>query len=98
MSHGPDAAAAGGAPMLTRAAAVSAAIAPTDSSALLKRRSRNRTIIETLPFLGHPSVHCWLDWPLQVHSSTRAPLAVLAPVTSRHSPDWTPVIVPLELS
>ena len=42
-------------------------------------------------------IHCWLLPPLQVHSSTRAPSAVDAPVTSRHSPDCAPVIVPLEL-
>src|SRR5579875_1200934 len=45
----------------------------------------------------YPSVHCWLLPPLQVHSSTRAPSAVEAPVTSRQSPDWAPVIVPLAL-
>src|SRR5579859_5752568 len=49
------------------------------------------------PVVDEPSVHCWLEPPLQVHSSTSAPLAVLAPVTSRHSPDCTPVMVPLEL-
>src|SRR5437764_15324716 len=43
-------------------------------------------------------VHCWLLWPVQAQSSTRAPLAVEAPVTSRHSPDCTPVMVPLELT
>src|SRR5438876_1027880 len=36
--------------------------------------------------------------PWQVHSSTWVPLAVAAPVTSRQSPDWTPVIVPSVLS
>src|SRR5437870_5472136 len=46
---------------------------------------------------GYPSVHCWLLWPLQPKSWTLAPSAVEAPVTSRHSPDWTPVTVPLEL-
>ena len=44
------------------------------------------------------AAHCWLEPPLQVHSSTGAPLAVPAPVTSRHSPDWTPVMVPLALT
>src|SRR6266567_864064 len=42
-------------------------------------------------------VHCWLVPPLQVHSSTRAPLAVEAAVTSRQSPDWALVMVPLAL-
>src|SRR5579884_3266591 len=46
---------------------------------------------------AYPRVHCWLLPPLQAHSSTRAPLAVDAPVTSRHRPDWAPVMVPLEL-
>src|SRR2546423_15598502 len=45
----------------------------------------------------YPRVHCWLLPPLHDQSSTRVPLAVPAPVTSRHRPDWTPVIVPLEL-
>src|SRR6185437_601363 len=45
----------------------------------------------------HPRVHCWLLPPLQDHSSTSAPLAVDAPVTSRQRPDWTPVMVPLAL-
>src|SRR6202035_3140928 len=30
--------------------------------------------------------HCWFAPPLQVHSSIRAPLAVLPPVMSRHLP------------
>src|SRR5882762_8657268 len=47
---------------------------------------------------GHPSVHCWLLPPLQDHRSASAPLAVLAPVTSRQSPDCTPVTVPSALS
>src|SRR3954471_18865249 len=47
---------------------------------------------------SYPSFHCWLLPPLQVHNSTRAPSAVDPPVTSRQSPDWTPVIVPLELT
>src|ERR1700738_4402344 len=46
---------------------------------------------------SYPRVHCWLLPPLQVHSSTRAPLAVEAPVTSRQSPDCTPVTVPFGL-
>jgi hypothetical protein len=36
--------------------------------------------------------------PLQVHRSISAPSVVLAPDTSRHSPDCTPVMVPLELT
>src|SRR5450756_42837 len=44
---------------------------------------------------GYEPVHCWFGLPLQVHSSARAPSAVLASVTSRHRPDCTPVIVPL---
>src|ERR1700679_1274032 len=46
---------------------------------------------------SQPRVHCRLLPPLQVRSSTRAPLAVDFPVTSRHRPDCSPVIVPLEL-
>src|SRR5579884_3524648 len=46
---------------------------------------------------GYPRFHCWLLPPLQVHSSTSAPSAVDAPVTSRQSPDCAPVMVPLEL-
>src|SRR4051812_8720019 len=38
---------------------------------------------------------CWLT-PVQDHSCTRAPLAVEPPVTSRHRPDSTPVMAPLE--
>src|SRR4051812_612301 len=49
-------------------------------------------------FRGQPSVHCWLLWPLQVQSWTLVPLAVAAPETSRHSPDWTPVTEPFELT
>src|SRR4051794_15592131 len=41
-----------------------------------------------------PRIHCWLLPPLQVQISTAVPLAVPAPLTSRHSPDPTPVIVP----
>src|SRR5689334_16582441 len=44
---------------------------------------------------SHPSAHCWLPPPVQVQSWTLVPLAVPAPETSRHSPDWTPVMVPL---
>ena len=36
--------------------------------------------------------------PLQAQSSTSAPSAVEAPVTSKHRPDWLPVTVPLELT
>jgi hypothetical protein len=46
---------------------------------------------------AYARVQCWFDPPLQVQMSTRVPLAVPAPVTSRHSPDPTPVMVPLLL-
>ena len=46
-------------------------------------------------FLGRRPVHCWLDPPLQVQMITVVPLAVAAPVTSRHRPDWPFVMVPL---
>ena len=39
-------------------------------------------------------VHFWLLPPLQVHSSSGVPLAAPAPVASRQSPDWTPVMLP----
>src|SRR5690242_8768880 len=97
MSHGSDAAAAGDAPPATRAPQASAPAPPHSSKACLACRNRDRTVIGE-PSFPYPRVHCWLDWPLHVHSSMRAPLAVLAPVTSRHSPDCTPVMVPLELS
>src|SRR5882757_11267271 len=42
-------------------------------------------------------VQCWLDPPVQVQMSARVPLAVPPPVTSRQSPDPTPVMVPLLL-
>src|SRR4051812_9931521 len=41
--------------------------------------------------------HCWLLPPLQDHRISLVPLAVAAALASRHSPDCTPVIVPLEL-
>jgi hypothetical protein len=37
--------------------------------------------------------HCWLAWPLQVHSWTFVPSAELAPLTSAHLP-LAPVIGP----
>jgi len=45
---------------------------------------------------GYPRDHCWLLPPLQVHSSTSAPLAVPAPVTSRHRPERALVTLPLD--
>ena len=52
-----------------------------------------------LPNAIHPvRFHCWLLPPLQVQSWTRAPSAVEAPLTSRHRPDWVPVMVPLQLT
>src|SRR3954447_19680407 len=42
-------------------------------------------------------VHFWLAPPVHVQSSTSVPLAVASPVTSRHSPDCTPVTVPSAL-
>src|SRR5690348_14325761 len=41
-------------------------------------------------------LHFWLLWPLQVHRMTAVPLAVPAPLTSRHRPDLTPVTEPSE--
>src|SRR2546423_8228200 len=66
------------------------------------RRTRARGLLRNIlrsPMVRavhQPRCHCWLEPPLQVHSWTRAPLAVEAPLTSRQSPDWTPVMVPLE--
>src|SRR5436309_15642309 len=96
MSHGPVAARAGAAVLATMAPAASVAAAPISSTAFLRCLSRDRKVIETR--LSYRRVHCWLDWPLHVHSSTRAPLALLARVTSRHRPDCVPVMVPLELT
>src|SRR5690348_14593032 len=42
-------------------------------------------------------LHCWLEPPQQLYSWIFVPLAVLALAASRHSPDWTPLMVPLEL-
>src|SRR6185369_17927907 len=42
-------------------------------------------------------LHCWLLWPLHDQRMSFVPLAVAAPLASRHSPDCTPVIVPLAL-
>src|SRR5689334_15532370 len=50
------------------------------------------------PLGGVPWVHCWLAWPLQAHRMIRVPLAVPAALASTHSPDWTPVMVPLSLT
>src|SRR5690349_236180 len=50
------------------------------------------------PLGGVMPVHFWLLPPLQVQISTAVPLAVAAPVTSRHSPDSTPTTVPSGLS
>lgn len=41
-------------------------------------------------------VHRWLLCPLQVHRMTGVPLAVFAWSTSRHRPDWTPLMEPSE--
>src|SRR3981081_2387650 len=92
MSHGPVAARAGAAVLATMAPAASVAAAPVSSTAFLACLSRDRKVIVE-PALSHPRVHRWLDWPLHLHGSTRAPLAVLAPVTSRHRPDCMPVVV-----
>src|SRR3982751_5138269 len=54
--------------------------------------------VPPLPAGGLPCVHCWLGWPLQAHRMTLVPLAVPAPLASRHSPDCTPVMVPLALT
>ena len=43
-------------------------------------------------------LHCWLVCPLQDQRMIRVPLAVAAPLASRHSPDCTPVTVPLALT
>src|SRR6476469_8461127 len=44
-----------------------------------------------------PWCHCWLPWPLQDQRISLVPLAVPAALASRHSPDCTPVMVPLSL-
>src|ERR1044071_7172266 len=43
-------------------------------------------------------LHCWLVPPLQAQRMIFVPLAVAAPLASRHSPDCTPVMEPLELT
>ena len=47
---------------------------------------------------GQLRIQDWLLPPLQVQSCTAVPLAVPAPLTSRHSPDPTPTIVPSGLT
>src|SRR5660397_77290 len=42
-------------------------------------------------------VHCWLAPPLHAQRMIFVPFAVAPPVASRHSPDCTPVMVPLAL-
>jgi hypothetical protein len=42
---------------------------------------------------GRSQFHCWLSCPLQFQTTTLVPLAVAAPYTSRHRPDWAFVIV-----
>src|ERR1043165_640344 len=42
-------------------------------------------------------VHCWLLWPLHDQRMVFVPFAVAAPLASTHSPDCTPVMVPLVL-
>src|SRR5688500_9038912 len=39
-------------------------------------------------------LHCWLTEPWHVQRMILVPLAVAAPLASRHRPDWTPVILP----
>src|SRR5215471_10062948 len=43
-------------------------------------------------------VHCWLLCPLHVHRMSLVPFTVPLLLASRHSPDCTPVIVPLALT
>ncbi len=43
-------------------------------------------------------VHCWLVPDQQEYSWILVRLVVAAPTASRHSPDWTPAIVPLVLT
>src|SRR4051812_32108531 len=45
---------------------------------------------------GEAALHFWLPCPLHVHRITDVPLAVPAPLASRHRPDWTPVMDPSE--
>src|SRR3954467_170214 len=42
--------------------------------------------------------HCWFAPPWHAQRFTFVPLAVPAPLASRHSPDCTPVMVPLALT
>ena len=49
---------------------------------------------------GYSRAHRWLAALVQVHGPTRVPLPVLTTplVTSRHRPDWMPLMVPSELN
>src|SRR5690242_2429970 len=80
--------------------AISAADTPTTTAASIANRRANLRCIEP-PRIVTPGqlrrLHCWLEPPLQDHRMIFVPLAVAAPVASRHSPDCTPVIVPLAL-
>ncbi|GAA1558971.1 hypothetical protein GCM10009827_095010 [Dactylosporangium maewongense] len=46
----------------------------------------------TVSCLPEVYVHRWLVRPVQSHSCVCAPLAVEAPLTSRHRPDWAPTM------
>src|SRR5688572_3608193 len=43
-------------------------------------------------------LHRWFAPPLQSQRMVLVPLAVPAPLASRHRPDWTPEMVPLALT
>jgi hypothetical protein len=66
--------------------------------------SHTRPLTRGLPgtlgaWVSPPAIrHFWLPCPLHVHIAIAEPLAVLPAVTSRQSPDCTPVMLPSVLS
>src|SRR5690242_15476982 len=63
------------------------------------RKRRPRPGGPRAPYAGQlRRLHCWLLWPLQDQRIIFVPFAVPAPLASTHNPDWTPVMVPLELT
>ncbi len=83
VSEAAEAAPAGAAPATVTPATPSAA-------ATSVAHGRIQDLLMRFPFPRYGSVvHFWLFWPLQVHRTTGVPLAVPAPLTSRHRPAWT---------
>src|ERR1700680_2871257 len=70
MSHGSDAAAAGGAPAASNAPTASVSAALTSSNARLRDRSGDRRVM-CMPAFPYPRLRRWSDWPLRVCRATQ---------------------------